>query len=166
VLAGYEGEATERHRNALGRDHLWLRQDEAEALARGALPESVQRRIARFHLIDNTRGEPPMWREDEVKKLEMALRDGRLAGSVHLETKAGDRGYRADLLGLVEAKDGNVVRFDLVVKGQFWGEGTFTRGAPKGKFPLAIAFTLSDGKEAADRVLPQAARGNVKGYLR
>lgn len=166
VMAGYEGAAAERYRNALGRDHLWLRKDEAETLLRGVLPESLQRRIARFHLIDNTRGEPPMWREDEVKKLEMTLRDGKLAGTVHLETKSGDRGYQADLLGLVEAKDGKVVRFDLVVKGQFWGEGTFTRGAPKGRFPLAVAFSLSDGKEAADRVPPQAARGNVHAYLR
>lgn len=166
VLAGYEGAAAERYRNALGRDHLWLRRDEAEALARGVLPESVPRRIARFHLIDNTRGEPPMWRADEVKKLEWTLRDGKLVGLVRLESKAGDQGYQADLLGQVEVKDGQVTRFDLVVKGQFWGEGPFTRGAPKGKFPLAVAFTLSQGKEAADRVPPQAARGSANGYLR
>ena len=52
-------------------------------------------------------------------------------------------GYRAEILGFVEVKKASVVRFDLVVKGTFWGEGTFTRGAPKGKFPLAVAFTLS-----------------------
>jgi hypothetical protein len=168
VLGGYDesDKAAERYKESLGRDHLWLRQDEAEALARGTLPDSVKRRLVRFHLIDNTRGEPPMWGEGEVKKLEMTLQDGKLTGAVHLETKSGDRGYQADLLGFVEAKDGKVVRFDLVVKGQFWGEGTFTRGAPKGKFPLAVAFTLGDGKDGADRVPPQGARGNVKGYLR
>jgi hypothetical protein len=166
VLSGYEGPAVERYANSLGRDHLWLRKDEAEAIAKGVLPESVQKRLVRFHLIDNTRGEPPMWREDEIKKLEMSQRGGKLTGSIHLETKSGDRGYKADLLGFIEVKDGKVVRFDLVSKGQFWGEGNFTRNAPKGKFPFVVAFGLSNAKEAADRVPPQAARGNVKNYLR
>jgi hypothetical protein len=166
VLGGYEGAAAERYGQSLGRDHLWLRKDEAEALARGTLTETAARRLVRFHLVDNTRGEPPMWRDDEIRKLELTLRDGRLSGVVHLETKSGDRGYRAELLGAVEVKDGRVTRLDLVARGQFWGEGTFTRGAPKGKFPVAIAFTLASGQEPADRVPPQAARGNAAAYLR
>jgi hypothetical protein len=166
VLGGYEKGSKRAMMDALGRDHLWLRKDEAEALARGELPESVKQRIARFHLIDNTRGEPPLWRPDEVRKLEVTLKDGRLSGSVHLETKAGNRGYQAEVLGFVEVKDGRVTRFDLVARGRFWGEGTFTRGAPPGRFPFAVAFTLSPGTCAADRVLPGAARGNLKGYLR
>ncbi len=92
VLGGYEKGGNRAMRDAVGRDHLWLRKDEAEALARGELPESVKQRLARFHLIDNTRGEPPLWRPDEVKRLELTLKDGRLSGSVHLETKAGNRG--------------------------------------------------------------------------
>src|SRR5689334_1726459 len=107
----------------LGRDHLWLRKDEAEALGRGVLPDSVARRLARFHLVDNTRGEPPMWRDDEVKELRLTLRDGKLSGSVRLETKGGDRGDRAELLGRVEAKDGKVVHLDLIVRGPFCGDG-------------------------------------------
>jgi len=169
MLGGYspaESKVAERYKDAVGRDHLWLRKDEAESLARGVLSESLKKRIVRYHLIDNTRGEPPMWREDEIKKLDLTIKEGRLVGSVHLETKSGDRGYRADLLGVVETKGGKVVRFDLLAKGLFWGEGTFTRGAPKGRFPLAVAFTLSEGKAPADRVPPQGARGNVKGYLR
>ena len=166
VLGGYEKGGNRAMRDAVGRDHLWLRKDEAEALARGELPEAVKRRIARFHLLDNTRGEPPPWRPDEVRRLELTLQGGRLSGSVHLETKAGDRGYRADLLGVVEVRGGRVTRLDLVAKGAFWGEGTFTRGAPPGCFPFAVAFTLSPGTSAADRVLPGAARGNLKGYFR
>jgi hypothetical protein len=166
VLGGYDKGGNRAMRDAVGRDHLWLRKDEAEALARGELPQTVQQRIARFHLIDNTRGEPPLWRPDEVKRLELTLKAGRLSGSVHLETKAGDRGYQADLLGVIEVQGGRVTRFDLVAKGAFWGEGTFTRGAPPGRFPFAVAFTLCPGTSAADRVLPGAARGNLKGYLR
>ncbi|HYT93634.1 MAG TPA: hypothetical protein VEL76_33255 [Gemmataceae bacterium] len=166
VLGGYEKGGNRAMRDAVGRDHLWLRKDEAEALARGELPESVKQRLARFHLIDNTRGEPPLWRPDEVKRLELTLKDGRLSGSVHLETKAGNRGYQADLLGVVEVNAGRVTRLDLVAKGAYWGEGNFTRGAPPGRFPFAVAFTLSPGTSAADRVLPGAARSNLKGYLR
>jgi len=168
VLGGYEkgGRVDRAAREALGRDHLWLRKDEAEELALGTLPPGVKARIARFHLIDNTRGEPPFWRADEVKQLEMTLKDGRLSGTVHLETKPGDRGYRAKLLGVVKVECGKVTRLDVVALGEYWGEGTFTRGAPPGKFPFAVAFTLSPGTSAADRVLPGAARGNLRGYLR
>jgi hypothetical protein len=169
VLSGYE-QSTHRMapiwQNSLGRDHLWIRSDEADALARGVLPDSVARRIVRFNLVDNTRGEPPMWRDAEVKKLEVTLRDGRLSGSVHVETNGGDRGFEADLLGSVESQDGKVTRFDLVIKGQFWGDGSYTRGAPPGKFPLAVAFRLSADDCAAQRVPPQGARGNLRDYLR
>jgi hypothetical protein len=29
----------------------------------------------------------------------------------------------------------------LVASGQFWGQGTYTPGAPKGRFPLAISVS-------------------------
>lgn len=168
VLGGYDPDdpKLKRVRESIGRDHLWLRKDEAESLAKGTLPESVVPRLVRYHLLDNTRGEPPMWRVDEVKKVELTLKDGKLTGKVHLETKAGDRGYQADLLGVVELRDGKVARFDLLAKGDFWGEGTFTRGAPKGRFPFAVAFSLADVECATGKVPPQAARGNLKAYLK
>jgi hypothetical protein len=167
VLGGYDPSEQKDtiRRAALGRDHLWLRKDETEALIKGELPENVQRRLARFHLIDNTRGEPPFWRSDEIKQLQITLKEGRLTGSAHLETKSGDRGYQAQLLGFIEAKDKKVTRFDAVAKGQFWGEGTYSRGAPKGRFPFAVAFTLAGGKGEVLEVPPGGARGNLKGYL-
>lgn len=168
VLGGYDPDdpKTKRFRESLGRDHLWLRKDEAEALAKGTLLKSVAERLVRYHLLDNTRGEPPMWRVDEIKKLDMTLKDGRLTGAVHLETKAGDRGYQADFWGIVDTKDGQVARLDVLAKGQFWGEGSFTRGAPKGRFPFAVAFALADVDCATSKVPPQAARGNLKAYLK
>ncbi len=169
VLGGYEdgkGGNAAIYQNALGRDHLWLRKDEAEALVRDELPQSVAARLARFHLVDNTRGEPPFWRADELQKLDLTLKQGRLAGAVHLETKSGDRGYLAQLLGFVKAKESKVTRFDLVAKGQFWGEGAFTRNAPKGKFPFAVAATLVAANDSDRSVPPGAARGNLAAYLR
>ena len=169
VLGGYE-KTEDRWKkifqNALSRDNLWMTKEEHEALAAGKVPSALQKRIARYHLVDNTRGEPPMWKADEVRSIEFSLEDGRLSGSVHLETASGKRGYKVSLLGRVEKKDGRITRFDLVARGEFWGEGTYTRGAPSGRFPLAASFTLADGSDIADGVPPQGSRGWVRGYLR
>jgi hypothetical protein len=169
VLGGYE-ETTNRWRRiyqtSLSRDNLWITKREHEALILGKVPAALQRRIARFHLVDNTRGEPPMWRPRDIRSVEMSLKNGRLTGRVKLATADGRRAYDAELLGFVETKDGNVTRFDVVALGKFRGEGPYTRGAPKGDFPLAIAFSLADGKEIGDRVPPQGSRGWLQGYLR
>ena len=169
ILSGYEEPENEWRRifqNSLGRDNLWIRADEHAALAKGQLPPSLLKRIARFHLVDNTRGEPPMWRENEIKTLEGKITNGQLRATVRLQTANGERGYAAQLLGRLETKNGKVTRLDLVAHGQFHGEGPYTRNAPKGKFPLAIAFTLADGKDAADVIPPQGSRGWLPGYIR
>lgn len=169
VLGGYKPTTNPWRRifqNAISRDNLWISKGEHQAIARGELPKSLQRRIARFHLVDNTRGEPPMWQEREIQKLDMTLENGRLSGTVHLKTQNGHREYQARLLGKVEVSKGKVTRFDLVALGQFRGEGRYTRGAPEGKFPLVVAFELADGKDRADLVPPQGSRGWVPGYIR
>lgn len=169
VLGGYD-ETDDRwqqiFRTSTSRDNLWISRSEHEALAQGDVPKSLQRRLARYHLVDNTRGEPPLWREQEVREVEMRLQGSTLTGRVRLETASGDRGYEAELLGEVAIRDGRVVQFAGVALGDFWGEGPFTRGAPRGKFPLAISFTLADGKDVADSIPPQGSRGWVEGYLR
>lgn len=146
-------------RVATGRDHLWILKDEIEALAAGRFPERLAKRIARFHLIDNTRGEPPMWAPDEVKELTLGMKGGR----VRLESGDGDRSFAAGVAGGVEFRDGKLAKFDLVARGKFAGEGRFTRNAPPGPFTLGVAFTLSKGGEAS-KVAPQAAR-DLRGYL-
>ena len=169
ILDGYEP-TTDRWRRifqtALSRDNLWISASEHKTLVLGEIPESLQRRIARFHLVDNTRGEPPMWKPDEIRKLSIMQNAGDLGGTVQLANASGDRGFHAELKGKIEVEAGQVVRFDMVCLGQFWGEGPFTRGAPEGRFPLAISFTLADGTDIADQVPPQGSRGWIEGYLR
>jgi hypothetical protein len=148
-------------RVATGRDHLWILEDELEALAAGRFPERLARRIARFHLLDNTRGEPPMWAPAEVKDLILELKDGKISGRARLDS--GDRHFEAVLGGKVEFKDGKLIRFDLAAKGACRGEGQFTKNAPTGTFTLGIAFALSKGGEAS-RVPPQGAR-DLRGYF-
>ncbi len=151
---------------ALSRDNLWITRDEHAALARGLLPAALMRRIARFHLVDNTRGEPPMWQDDEVRDVAVTLRDGRLQGRVQLATGDGDRRFAAQLLGFVRTEGDRVVGLELVATGRCRGEGPYTQGAPPGDFPLAISFTLADGTDTADAIPPQGSRGWLDGYLR
>ncbi|MEM1443332.1 MAG: hypothetical protein AAGF67_13375, partial [Verrucomicrobiota bacterium] len=91
--------------------------------------------------------------------------DGRVDGEVHLVSKDGSREYSALMMGRLEARDGKVTRFDLVVLGDFRGEGRYTRGAPEGEFPLGIRFTLADGSDIADAVPPQGSRGWIENYI-
>jgi len=146
-------------RVSTGRDHLWILKDEIEVLAAGRFPERLAKRIARYHLIDNTRGEPPMWAPAEVKELALGMKGGR----VRLESGDGDRTFAAAVAAVVEFREGKLATFDLVARGKFAGEGQFTRNAPRGPFTLGIAFTLSKGGEAA-KVAPQGAR-DLRGYL-
>ncbi|MBC8353702.1 MAG: hypothetical protein H8E66_17020 [Planctomycetes bacterium] len=169
VLDGYEP-TTNRwqsiFQSAMSRDNLWISASEHQELVRGQVPRSLQERIARFHLVDNTRGEPPMWKKEEIRRMDMQLRNGRITGVAHLNTAREDRGYETQLLGVVDVKNGTIVRFDMVSKGDFWGAGAYTGGAPNGKFPLAISFTLADGTDIADDLPPQGSRGWLRGYLR
>jgi hypothetical protein len=170
VLGGYEASKNrnvEIFQESLGRDNLWIEPEEVKALAGGKVPDSLKKRIASYHLVDNTRGEPPWWRRDEIRKMELEIgKDGLVKGTAHLETAKGDRGFEGDLLGFIEVKEGKITRFDLVAKGQAWGAGRYNGGQPPGKYPLAFAFAQSEAKTEADRLLPQGAfRGNLTGYF-
>jgi len=161
------------------RDHLWLREEEWKAMLASAiaadgkpvpLPENVAYRIARYHLIDNTRGEPPLWKRDEVRSQNLAIRqsapppDGlrfEIAGTVVLATDPdpakASRGYEAEIQGTISATaDGaKITRLDLLALGDHWGEGTYTRGSREGRKPLGVAFELATGKAIGDDVPPQ-----------
>lgn len=156
--------------SAVGRDNVWLKATEHAELAKcigegGDVPPTIAARIARYHLVDNTRGEPPRWSQSDIKNLELQIVDGMIKGRVHLETKDGKRGYQADILGKAEASGDKVTRFDFVAKGDFWGQGRYTPGAPAGKFPLVVAFRIGDGSDASDKILPNGAKGWIDGYF-
>ena len=168
VLGGYEsvdGRRTDIHAASLGRDHLWIRPDEASSLVQGEIRASLTRRIVRYHFVDNTRGEPPFWRVNEIVKADLTLNEGQLLGRVKLQTADAKQAFAADVYGVVESKDGKLSRFDVVVKGAYRGEGRYTHGAPPGDFPFAVSLRLIEPNSAFDRVIPGAARGNVRRYL-
>ena len=172
-------------------DHLWLMKEEVASLARPEakvgesypLPGPIARRMARFHLIDNTRGEPPMWDRDEIRsqKLTLTVVEAsekqiklRLEGPTLLSTDAdaekAARGYDVALFGHLELTRSRsrqtsgadaplkLTRFQVVALGDHWGEGRFTGRARPGRKPLGVSFDLATGNSPADQVPPQAAR--------
>jgi hypothetical protein len=169
------------------RDHLWLTEKEWRGLIPPSpkvgdvweVPEAVALRIALFHLMDNTRGEPPHWQRDQVRSLKMRLTVEevnasqaklRLDGTVLLANKEdpaqATHGYDARLAGFIHwnAQTKAIDRFDMVAVGDHWGEGRYTRGTRPGRKPLGVAFELVRGDAAADRVPPQGAR-TVRSYF-
>jgi hypothetical protein len=169
------------------RDHAWLTKSEWQTLVpaeprvgqRFAMPAGIARRLLRFHLADNTRGEPNYWSPDDVRKSDLRwtvrdVTDGaldlELAGTALLATeadpKAARRGYDVALRGGLRydrAKKA-ITRLDIVAVGDHWGEGAFTTGARAGRTPLGVFIELSPGTEPADRIPPQAAR-EVRAYF-
>lgn len=163
--------------SATGRDHMWLTREEGRALLpaqwqpglRYPVPPAVAQRLVRFHLVDNVRGEPNMWTLDQVRQSDLTLEVVDAAGNLRLtgtarvqappERRAGERGYDARLQGLMtyDRKQSRFTRCDLLAWGEAWGRGTYTGGAPPGRFPLVIALSLA-GKTPADRIPPQAIR--------
>ena len=180
VLSGYkpkdlENFRTELFKDATGRDNVWFQKSDKAELVKwiktgGELPTKLAQRIARYHLIDNTRGEPPRWKVKEIKSLSISIdKSGTIKGSVHLETSDGKRGYKASLFGkgeldLSDSSSPVINRLDMVAKGEFWGRGRFTGYQPMGKFPLAIAFRIADGTDPADSILPHGGKGWMEGY--
>lgn len=163
------------------RDHLWLTKAEWKSLVPAdpkpgqtfPLPPAIARRIVRFHLIDNTRGEPPFWEAQHVRKSDLKLTvekasadrallrlDGESLVSTDADPIKAERGYHARLLGYVgyDAKQQKIDRFDVVAVGDHWGEGAFTGGARPGRKPLGVAFELASGTGPGDTVPPQKAR--------
>ena len=163
------------------RDFLWLTKEEVKSLAPAKaeegqtypLPAKIAARVARFHLNDNTRGEPNFWGKDDVRKndwtvtVTKATADAvelRLDGNVLLSTKAdptdADRGYTATARGHLRwlPKKETFDRFDVAVVGRHWGEGTFTKGARPGQSMLGFAFTLADPTKPGETIPPQAIR--------
>jgi hypothetical protein len=169
------------------RDHLWLTAEEWKALIPAnprqgdtlTVSDRLAKRLGRFHLVDNTRGEPPHWSREQVRSgslkltVEEANRDKvrlKIEGSYLLATSAdsakAERGFDVRVLGYiqVDAAKQAIERFDVVAVGEHWGEGPFTRRARPGRTPLGVAIELARGDSAADRVPPQAAR-SLQAYL-
>lgn len=169
VLDGYsepDSSYEEIMQTATGRDNLWIFEPEVQSLKRGAFPESLAKKLVQFHAVDNTRGEPPMWSDSHIESLTFEMsKDGEIQGSVVLENAAAKRQCNLKILGHVRFLEERLVRFDLVMLGQYLGQGKYTPGAPEGSFPLGVACRIADDRDPAWQVRPQALKAFGAGYL-
>lgn len=167
VLSGYketDDAFLKIFQQSIARDNLWILADEIKQLKDGVVAESLANRIARFHLIDNTRGEPDMWNRNDIHFLNLKLnKDRRLTGDAEIES--ANSVYRTKLLGTVKFEGDRLTQFDVVARGWYQGEGTFTKNAPEGEFPLAVAMRLPKVNDKARTVAPQGSKGWLQGYL-
>ena len=157
--------AADKVGNQAAVDHLWFQKSEVEKLSRlisdggGEIPEWLSLRIAKFHLLDNTRGEPRSWKKEEVKKWSLKVDGkGKMSGEFLIDSADGKLGYAGKFEGALAITKGRLTRFDLLVVGQHWGSGTYTQGARPGKTPMGQVFRLTGGKKARDRIPPQGIR--------
>lgn len=175
------------------RDYLWLTKEDVSALSPEGrktgdvidVPQKIAMRIARFHLIDNTRGEPDFWKKEEVRKVDMKLTVTKvnadsvelaLVGNVlncdkadpdRLSPDLSKRGYDCKLNGVMtyDFTRKTISQFEAVAIGEHWGASMFTKiGVRPGKTIFGVAFGLADMKKPSDKIPPQAAR-DLNGYL-
>lgn len=169
------------------RDYAWFSPREArgflppepEAGAVWEVPESLTRRLARFHVVDNVIGQTLPFAPSEVKGSELratvlsadeervtlrleggfrgVARGPWLLGASEWQPRAEHpRGVRGDALGFAEYDRGRqrFTRFDLVVLAQRWGwTGNNGRRQDPEPGPMIVAFRLAPDTPAA-RIAP------------
>jgi hypothetical protein len=168
-------------------EHWWVTADELAALvpadaksgAAVPLPAKFVYRLLRYHMVDNTRGEPPVWKVKEVRKQTLQLTvvevtaktvTLRLEGNALLATdadpKKAQRGFDVSVLGTLVYDRAKKAfdRFDIVALGDHWGVGPVTQGARFGRMPLGIAIELARGDNGMDRIPPHGTRDGREYY--
>ena len=158
VLGGYEmtqsssttgdGKYDGEFRRAVGADRLWATRAEADALTAGLFPESLARRIARYHLSYVFAG--------KVEGIEMKIEDGRLVGR--------SKEPRIHLEGHMRVRDGRVTRLELLARGDAerisdCGFSASLLVVPeKRRVPAALLLSLADPASDLGRVPPHRIR--------
>ncbi len=165
--------------NGVGRDHLWILQNEVEQI--GAhddrkpfpLPSQLVARLVRYHLIDNVRGEPDMWKGDEIVKSNFSARYVRSTASSKIYELRGDfaqrkkdnkRGSAGNIYGRFEIANNElrITNFRAYAQMQAWGVSRFTPGAPSGTFPMVVAMV--ETSDEVSRVVPPQAMSEWPDY--
>jgi hypothetical protein len=160
-----------RRRNGqLGRDHLWLLKGEAAEIvaklrkaAEAEAPESLSKRLCRYHLTDNVRGESDLWGPGHVKKRSFVVKRiaetettmtvqitgtyAMLMTGIRVEgrDKKTDMGLEGTLEGLfeIDKAQGTWKGATLYASATGWGASTFTPDEPPGRFPVRFAMVVA-----------------------
>ncbi|MCB0826597.1 MAG: hypothetical protein KDC26_10435 [Armatimonadetes bacterium] len=147
-----------------GQDHAWILPEDVAFLHSitedSAVPDNLAYKLARFHFVDNVRGEPDRWALEEVKYVALRVRPVKanqfeIYGKFSMETATSNKGYEGKFEAQIAIdKKGNPIKFEGLADGMAWGDHRNTSGAPSGKFPVKIAFQNVDD-EVSRAVPPQ-----------
>lgn len=149
----------------VGRDHVWVYPEDVRAIgaerrAEFSMPAAMAARLARYHLVDNVRGEPAFWTPGEVKLASFLVRrqkDGfTFTGRYSMQTEDGARGLEGKMDGTFRVKTEKLEGFRAYGEALAWGSGPYTPRPPAGKFPLKFALVQASDA-TAQTVPPQAA---------
>ena len=154
---------------------------EAKVGDRVSIPDGIQKRLIRYHLVNGTFGLPGHWRLEDIRSANLTLTVEKTAPTLQMQLKGdvrlandadaakAQRGYEAQLLGHLEYDPVKkaFTRFDIVALGQYWG-GDYEGGRFKrpGRTPLGIAFELTRGTSAADLIPPLVHMDRKEAYER
>ena len=182
-----KGKCTITGGDQASRDYCWISADEKKSLIpsksevgfRYALPEKIAERLARFHLIDNTRGEPEFWKKGDVRKSNITLTvtvvkddaielrlDGELLLSSEADSAKSKVGFEPKLSGslrYIPSKNAFVL-FDVVAVGDYWGHSAYTPGSRAGRTPFGVSIGLADVTKPSERIYPQGLRESEQYY--
>jgi hypothetical protein len=150
----------------VGRDFCWIYEKELREVARLALggeefaiPETIARRLARFHFVDGVRGTPNMWKSSEVKSLRLRAKpEGSakliLSGEFSLRTSRGNRRYAGSIDGsiTIDPETFAWTRARILADGIASGAGTYTPNQPPNPYRLLVGLRTTDLPEA--RIVP------------
>jgi len=167
--------------NGVGRDQMWIFAEDVRDLLEASesadefeMPRALATRMVRFHLIDNVRGEPDMWKPDQVRKAAFTVRIAARAPGRRDFTFSGEfaqglpddsRGQEGTIRGefSVDTETRKVTRFRAYSEGKAWGCSEYTPEEPEGRFPLIIAMVETD--DAIARAVPPQAVWMGREYL-
>ncbi|MBI3270491.1 MAG: hypothetical protein HYZ53_15890 [Planctomycetes bacterium] len=156
---------------AWNQDFAWFRKEEARAFlpqspAKGAktnVPRPLVERLARFHLVDNVRGQTSAYGEGTIQKAVLvaeveAVDAGKVSLRLSGETKVveGTRGVEVRLLGSGEYDTAaqRFLKFEMVALGTRWGRTQFNFRQDE-EAPSPIGFLLTQaGDTPAEHVAP------------
>ncbi len=149
--------------HGVGRDFLWIYPEEVRAMRQGQLPQAFVRRLVRYHLVDNVRGEPDFWNAPQIGKEEFSL--SAKAGKLYLVGRfsmasmqpAGEHGLDGTLEAEItlDPQQDRIKDFKGYASSVAWGAGKYTPNPPPGKFPLV--FAIVPAKEPWAKVIPPQA---------
>jgi len=159
-------------------DHVWMTAEEVKAFSPTKaepgftykIPEKIVRRLVRFHLIDQVKGESPAWEHSQILNASLAAQVTQVGGKdseaprirIRLKGKANcvcpptgevnpftnhkitkERGIDAVIRGWLtyDTKTKSFTDFDLLACGERWGTAIYSfRRRDLGRSPIGFAF--------------------------